>query len=64
MRSPQDDIIAAFRQRLRDVAGFEIVGKPIPMRNTKGRTIYHLLFASHNAKASDVMRSLDHRFAD
>lgn len=36
----------AFRQRLRDVAGFKYVPKPLAMKNGLGRTVYYLYFAS------------------
>ncbi len=29
-------VVAAYRQRLKDVAGFKFVPEPIPMRNTRG----------------------------
>jgi three-Cys-motif partner protein len=64
VRESPDTIISAFRDRLRSVAGFKIVSNPIPMRNTAGRVIYHLLVASHNAKAADVIRPIEKRFTD
>jgi len=42
-----NDVVAeAFRQRLRDVAGFACVPRPIPMRNRKKAVVYYLYFAS------------------
>lgn len=57
-------IVEAYRDRLRDCAGFSIVSKAFPMRNSKGNIIYHLFFASHNEKARRVMVALERRFID
>lgn len=39
----ENDVIAeAFRVRLQDVAGFQYVPAPMPMRNTKGAVVYYL----------------------
>jgi three-Cys-motif partner protein len=59
-----DDIINAFRERLRTGAGFNYVSRGLPARNSAGNIVYHLLFASHNPRAKDVMRSLENRFID
>src|SRR5262249_12642825 len=45
-KTDNETVAAAFRERLRNVAGFKEVPEPIPMRNTKGATIYYLFFAS------------------
>jgi len=62
VRESAKAIITAFRERLRSVAGFEVVSNPIPMRNTTGGIVYHLLVASHNKKAADVIRPIEKRF--
>lgn len=51
-------IAAAYQKRLRDVAGFKFVPDPIPMRNSKGATIYYLFFASHNETGYRIARSV------
>jgi three-Cys-motif partner protein len=49
---PQDEkqkngaIVAAFRERLRKVGGFERVPEPMPMVNRKNAVVYYLFFAS------------------
>ena len=48
-------IAEAFRKRLNKIAGFSYVPEPIPMRNTKGATIYYLFFASRNKTAHDIV---------
>lgn len=57
-------IVDAFRDRLKDCAGFSIVSKAFPMRNSKGNIIYHLVFASHSEAARRVMRALEKRFIE
>jgi three-Cys-motif partner protein len=44
-KQPNDAIVAAYRQRLIDVAGFKYVPEPAPMRNSKGAVVYYLFFA-------------------
>jgi three-Cys-motif partner protein len=44
-------IANAFRKRLKEVAGFKSVPEPVPMRNSKGATVYYLFFASHKPVA-------------
>lgn len=45
-KDSNDAIAEAFRKRLKQVAGFAYVPKPIPMRNEQGAVIYYLYFAS------------------
>lgn len=51
-------IVDAFRKRLKEVAGFERVPKPIPMRNSKGGVIYYLYFASQKDTAEKIVLSI------
>ena len=53
-----EEIAEAFRLRLRDVAGFAYVPQPIPMRNSKGATVYYLYFASPNEKGADIVADI------
>jgi three-Cys-motif partner protein len=53
-----DEIADAFRRRLRDVAGFAYVPTPIPMRNSKGATVYYLYFASAVKVAGDIVEDI------
>jgi len=50
------EVVNAFRERLRKVAGFKEVPEPIPMRNSKNATVYYLFFASHNKTAAKIAR--------
>lgn len=45
-RQSIERLLAAFRSRLKDVAGFGFVPEPVPMKNSKGAVIYHLFYAS------------------
>lgn len=56
-------VVKAFRERLRNVAGFAEVPEPIPMRNSKNATVYYLFFASHNKTGAKIARYLLRRYA-
>jgi three-Cys-motif partner protein len=45
-KESNEAIAEAFRQRLQKAAGFKRVPEPLPMRNSKGATVYYLFFAS------------------
>lgn len=51
-------VAEAFRRRLRDAAGFEYVADPLPMRNSKGATLYYVFFASPKPVAEDIIRDI------
>lgn len=53
-----DQIAEAFRKRLHDVAGFEYVPEPIPMRNSTGAIIYYLFFASPNKTGAKIVKDI------
>lgn len=48
------DIVDAYRDRLRKIAGFKYIPKPVPMLNSKNNVVYYLLFASHKEVASKL----------
>jgi three-Cys-motif partner protein len=52
----------AYRKRLRDVAGFKFVPAPVPMRNSIGRTIYYLFFASPNPTANKIVEYIFNKY--
>lgn len=62
-KASNDEVAEAFRNRLRDVAGFEYVPKPIPMRNTKGATVYYLFFAAKKATAAKIVKDIFAKYA-
>jgi len=51
-------VVNAFQKRLKKVAGFKYVPKPIPMRNTKGADIYYLFFASQKPVAANIVKEI------
>ncbi len=57
-------IVEAFRCRLKEVAGFKFVPKPIPMRNTKGSILYYLFFASPNKTGAKIVGEIFSKYRD
>jgi three-Cys-motif partner protein len=57
-KKTNEAIVQAYRNRLKEKAGFEFVPDPIPMRNKKGVPIYYLFFASHNAAGNRIATAL------
>ena len=55
-------VVEAFRQRLRDVAGFKNVPPPLAMKNSTGAVVYYLFFASQKAVAADIIRDIFKRY--
>jgi three-Cys-motif partner protein len=51
-------LVAAFRERLRSVAGFRSVPEPIAMRNTQRAAVYYLFFAGPNETGSNIARDI------
>jgi three-Cys-motif partner protein len=52
------DIAVAFRDRLKNVAGFKYVPDPMPMRNSKGAVVYYLFFASQNKTGESIVQDI------
>lgn len=57
-----DQLAEAFRQRLIEVAGFQYVPKPVPMRNSKGAVIYYLFFASQKPVAKKIVNDIFNKY--
>lgn len=57
-KEPNAAIAAAFRERLRRVAGFRHVPTPMPMRNSIGNIVYYLFFASQKPVAAGIMKHI------
>jgi hypothetical protein len=51
-------IVAAFRERLNSVAGFEFVPEPMPMMNRRSAVIYYLFFASPKPVAKNIITAV------
>ncbi len=57
-------IAEAFRQRLKTVAGFKNVPKPIAMRNTQNAIIYYLFFASNQTVAQNIIQDIFNKYSN
>ncbi len=57
-KASNEAVIAAYRQRLKDVAGFKYVPEPLPMKNGTGAVVYYLFFASHNAVGNKIAQAV------
>jgi len=64
VKATNEDIVKAFRTRLRKKAGFNYVPEPIPMRNSQGAVIYYLFFASHKPVAAKIVTDIFSRYRD
>ena len=51
-------IVAAFRERLKKVAGFQSVPEPLPMRNSNNAVVYYLFFASQKSVAEKIITDI------
>ncbi|MGO9060099.1 MAG: three-Cys-motif partner protein TcmP [Candidatus Binataceae bacterium] len=58
IKQPNDAIVAAFRDRLKKVAGFNFVPDPLPMRNSKNAVVYYLFLASPKAVAQKIITDI------
>jgi hypothetical protein len=66
VKQGNEQIVAAFQERLKKVAGFGFVPEPLPMRNSRKAVVYYLFFASPKAVAqkiiTDIFRSYEATF--
>jgi three-Cys-motif partner protein len=63
-KNPNDTVAEAFRQRLKETAGFKYVPSPIPMRNSRGATVYYLFFAGRNETGAKIVRDIFTKYKD
>ncbi|HUS12040.1 MAG TPA: three-Cys-motif partner protein TcmP [Pyrinomonadaceae bacterium] len=57
-------VAEAFRKRLKDVAGFNYVPEPMPMRNDQGATVYYLYFASPNKTGARIVSDIFKKYRE
>lgn len=57
-KESNERIVAAYRNRLQEVAGFKYVAEPMPIKNSKGAIIYYLLFASPKATGARIANDI------
>ncbi len=63
-KASTDAVVAAFRQRLKEKAGFLYVPEPIPMRNNQGAVVYYLYFASQNQTGAKIVKEIFNKYRD
>ena len=56
-------IVDAYCQRLRNIAGFQYVTRPLPMRNTRRAILYYLVFASQKQVARKIVSDIFRKYA-
>ena len=63
LEKEENEVVAeGFRQRLLKIAGFRHAPEPLPMRNTKGATVYYLFFASHKPAAEHIILDIFNKY--
>ncbi len=62
VKQEPEAVVDAYRGRLRDVAGFAYVSEALPMRNSKGTTVYYLLLASQKEVATGIVNDIFNRY--
>jgi three-Cys-motif partner protein len=58
VKQDNDAIVRAFRDRLKNVAGFKYVPDPLPMKNSNNAVVYYLFLASQKAVAEKIIRDI------
>jgi three-Cys-motif partner protein len=61
-KEDNETVANAFRKRLKDVAGFAHVTKPLPMRNSRGATVYYLFGASQKEVATKIITDIFRKY--
>jgi len=61
-KTRNEDMASAYRKRLREIAGFEYVLDPLPMKNSKGAVVYYLYFASQNETGYKVAKGVVNKY--
>jgi three-Cys-motif partner protein len=63
-KNENEDIVNGYLERLRRVAGFKYVAKPIAMRNMNKATVYYFIFASQKPVAADIVEQVFEKYRD
>jgi three-Cys-motif partner protein len=53
-----------FRKRLKEIAGFDYVPEPMPMRNSNNAIVYYLYFASQRPIAADIITKIFKKYTN
>jgi len=63
-KASNEDVAEAYRKRLKEIAGFKYVPRPLPMRNSTGAVVYYLFFASPNATGAKIVEDIFERYRE
>ncbi len=63
-KTDNEQVVAAFRKRLKRVAGFAHVSDAMPMRNSTNAIVYYLIFASHKPVAASIVKDIFKKHRD
>ncbi len=58
IKNTNETIAECFRLRLKEVAGFDFVLEPMPMRNSTGAIIYYLFFAANQPVSNKIVKEI------
>ncbi len=61
-KEPNEVVAEAFLRRLKEIAAFERVPRPLPMRNSKGAIVYYLFFASQKDTAENIVQDIFEKY--
>ncbi len=62
VKQGNEEIVAAFRKRLKEVAGFAFVAEPLPMRNSTNAVVYYLFLASQKSVAEKIIGDIFNKY--
>jgi three-Cys-motif partner protein len=62
VKQDNDEIVNAFRERLKKVAGFKFVPEPLAMRNSTNAVVYYLFFASQKPVAEKIISDIFRKY--
>ena len=57
------DLVSAYCDRLKEVAGFGFVADPLPMRNSRNAIVYYLIFAGPNRTGWKIVQDIYRKYA-
>jgi len=63
-KTTNEALEAGFRRRLKEVAGFEYVPEPMPMKNSNNAIVYYLYFASQKPAAKNIVKDIFKKYSD
>jgi three-Cys-motif partner protein len=61
-KNPIENVVKAFQERLKRIAGFQFVPEPMPMRNSNRTIVYFLFFAAQKPVAKDIVQHIFEKY--